>query len=65
MSRRELLWLVPDEEVARRRQETPVTVPSAPRGYRKLFLESITQADQGVDFDFLRSDKPAGRIPRC
>jgi dihydroxy-acid dehydratase len=23
------------------------------RGYRKLFLESVTQADRGCDFDFL------------
>jgi dihydroxy-acid dehydratase len=65
VSRRQLQWLVSDEEIERRRQETPVTVPSAARGYRKLFLQSVTQADQGVDFDFLRSDRPAGRIPRC
>ena len=23
-------------------------------GYQKLFLQTVTQADQGVDFDFLR-----------
>ena len=28
--------------------------PARERGYRKLFLETVTQADQGVDFDFLR-----------
>ncbi|MBA3479093.1 MAG: dihydroxy-acid dehydratase, partial [Lautropia sp.] len=45
VSKRQLQWLVSDEEIARRRNEAPVTIPSAPRGYRKLFLESITQAD--------------------
>jgi dihydroxy-acid dehydratase len=30
-----------------------VKPPEAPRGYRKLFLQSVTQADRGVDFDFL------------
>jgi dihydroxy-acid dehydratase len=65
VSRRQLQWLVSDEEILSRRQEAPVTVPSAPRGYRKLFLRSITQADQGVDFDFLRSERVVGRIPRC
>jgi dihydroxy-acid dehydratase len=28
--------------------------PTADRGYLKLFLEQVTQADQGVDFAFLR-----------
>ena len=46
--------LVDDAEMARRRAEAPVTSPTAERGYRKLFLDSVTQADQGVDFDFLR-----------
>jgi dihydroxy-acid dehydratase len=65
VERRQLQWLVSDEEVARRRKEAPVSVPSAPRGYRKLFLQSVTQADRGVDFDFLRADRKAGKIPRC
>ena len=52
--KRELMLLVSDEELARRRTAQPVTEPSAERGYLKLFLESVTQADQGVDFDFLR-----------
>ncbi len=36
----------------------------AERGYRKLFLSSVTQADQGVDFDFLRAARMTGRVPR-
>ena len=51
---RELAWLVSDEELARRRNAHPVVEPTAPRGYLKLFLETVTQADQGVDFDFLQ-----------
>jgi dihydroxy-acid dehydratase len=52
--RRELALLVPDEELARRRAAQPIDEPKAERGYLKLFLESVTQADEGVDFDFLR-----------
>jgi dihydroxy-acid dehydratase len=52
---RELRLLVDDAEMARRTKEAPVTEPSADRGYRKLFLDTVTQADQGVDFDFLRA----------
>jgi dihydroxy-acid dehydratase len=40
--------------MARRRALHPVAEPKAERGYLKLFLEAVTQADQGVDFDFLR-----------
>ena len=65
VSRRELTWLVPPEEIERRRSSVPVARPTAARGYRKLFLDTVTQADRGVDFDFLRSDKPPVRIPRC
>ncbi len=54
VARRELSLLVSDEEIARRARETPLRVPDAPRGYRKLFVEHVTQADHGVDFDFLR-----------
>jgi dihydroxy-acid dehydratase len=55
--KRELALLVSDEELARRRAAQLVTEPKAERGYLKLFLESVTQADQGVDFDFLRKAK--------
>lgn len=54
VSKRELALLVSDEELARRMKERPVEEPTAPRGYLKLFLQSVTQADKGVDFDFLR-----------
>jgi dihydroxy-acid dehydratase len=63
VSRRELTLLVSDEELASRRAARPVVEPSAERGYRKLFLQSVTQADQGVDFDFLMPPARARRIP--
>src|SRR5204862_1365234 len=54
VEKRELSLLVGDDEMAKRKRENPVKEPRAERGYLKLFLESVTQADQGVDFDFLR-----------
>ena len=54
VERRELSLLISDEELDARRRASPVTIPSADRGYKKLFLESVTQAVQGADFDFLQ-----------
>ena len=54
VSQREISLLIPEEELERRRREQPVTPPTAERGYKKLFLDTVTQADKGVDFDFLR-----------
>ncbi|MFP5462155.1 MAG: dihydroxy-acid dehydratase, partial [Gammaproteobacteria bacterium] len=64
VANRELSLRVSDEELARRRTEQPVSPPSADRGYRKLFLESVLQADAGVDFDFLRAAERRGSLPR-
>ncbi len=63
VAQRQLSLLVSAEELAARAAQQPVTAPSAERGYRKLFLQSVTQADQGVDFDFLIPPGPARRIP--
>jgi dihydroxy-acid dehydratase len=63
VARRELTLLVSAEELARRATANPVTPPSAERGYRKLFLDTVTQADQGVDFAFLRAPAKRGRVP--
>jgi len=54
VAKRELTLLVPEEQMAARRASAPVNPPQAPRGYLNLFLDHVTQADQGVDFDFLR-----------
>ena len=64
VSNRELSLLISDEELARRASLKPVVTPTATRGYRKLFLDSVTQADKGVDFDFLMPPATAGKIPK-
>ena len=51
---RRLDLLVDDAELARRRAAARVDDPRPRRGYRKLFLDHVLQADQGCDFDFLR-----------
>jgi dihydroxy-acid dehydratase len=64
VSQREISLLVSDQELALRMKEHPVVEPTAERGYLKLFLQTVTQADQGVDFDFLRAPAVTGKIPR-
>jgi dihydroxy-acid dehydratase len=51
---RRLDLLVPEAELARRRQALAPSPPPS-RGYAKLFHEHVLQADEGCDFDFLRS----------
>ncbi len=47
---------VSDEELARRRLEWTPPPPRFERGYGWAFTKHIQQADQGCDFDFLRTD---------
>ena len=61
---REISLLVTDEELAARAAANPVTRPTAARGYHQLFLKTVTQADQGVDFDFLRAAEITQTVPR-
>jgi len=56
VQRRELSLLIAPEVMAQRAAALVVDVPRANRGYRKLFLQSVLQADEGVDFDFLRPE---------
>lgn len=46
---------VPAEELARRRPSKAMTAAfAAPRrGWERLYVEHVNQADQGVDLDFL------------
>ena len=62
VQRREISLLVSDEELAQRMHDKPVVEPTATRGYRKLFLQSMLQADQGVDFDFLQAAQMTGKV---
>jgi len=63
VSRRALELLVSEAELAQRMRDNPVAPPTAERGYRRLFLQTVLQADQGVDFDFLRASPVTGRTP--
>ncbi len=44
---------LPADEFARRQAAFTPPPPHYTRGYGKLFLDHVTQADQGCDFDFL------------
>jgi dihydroxy-acid dehydratase len=55
---------VPDAELAERRAKLRPEAPGAERGYEKLFVDHVTQADQGIDFDFLVGGSGAVAPPR-
>ena len=56
VAQRSLMLLVTAEELAARAAVAPpLAADPKLRGYRKLFLSAVTQADQGCDFDFLRA----------
>ena len=62
---RSIALLVSDEDLARRAAESAsLEAPKAERGYKKLFLENVTQSDQGVDFGFLRPPRMTGKVPQ-
>jgi dihydroxy-acid dehydratase len=62
---RSLSLLVSDAELAARAAAAPPpAVDPATRGYRKLFLTTVTQADQGCDFDFLLGSSTGESVPR-
>ena len=50
---RRLELLVPEDELTARRLQWRPLPPAYTRGYGKLFLDHVLQADQGCDFDFL------------
>jgi dihydroxy-acid dehydratase len=45
---------IPAAEIARRLADLEAARPKYRRGYGRLFLDHVLQADQGCDFDFLR-----------
>ena len=49
---------ISDEEMAARRSKWSLPAPIYERGYTKLFLDHIGQADQGCDFDYLEAGAP-------
>ena len=62
---RKLELLVSDSDLESRRRawRAPAPRDEDSRGYRKLFFDTVTQADRGCDFDFLAPEATI-RIPR-
>jgi dihydroxy-acid dehydratase len=55
---RSLRLLVSDDELARRRAAWAPRAAHYERGYGRLFLDHVLQANEGCDFDFLRGKTP-------
>ncbi len=51
---------VSDAELAARKAAWVSPVPKPQGGYAQLYVEHVTQADEGVDFDFLRGCRGSG-----
>jgi len=58
VGQRQLNMRVSDEELSRRRAAWRPQEGIYPRGYGKLFMQHIKQADEGCDFDFLEGTAP-------
>ena len=56
LANRRLDMLVDEAELDARRKALTLPKPRFERGYGWMFLQHVTQADQGCDFDFLQSD---------
>ncbi len=52
---RRIELLVDEQELQRRRAAFQKPAPAYDRGYGRLFLEHVTQANRGCDFDFLQA----------
>lgn len=63
VAQRTLELQVDAAELARRAAAYTPPQPHHQRGYRRLFLQSVTQADQGCDFDFLQATEMHQSIP--
>jgi dihydroxy-acid dehydratase len=55
---RTLNVLIGDDELARRRAAWQAPPPPFTRGYGKLYIDHVLQADEGADFDFCRAAPP-------
>jgi dihydroxy-acid dehydratase len=55
---RRLSLQVSEDELAKRRAEWQPPPPKYGRGFGQLYLQHITQANEGCDFDFLESGPP-------
>lgn len=53
VAERKLELVATEEEIAKRLREFVAPKPQYDRGYGRLFLDHVTQANEGCDFDFL------------
>ena len=61
---RSLSMVVDDRVLAQRKAAwTPPKTIEADRGYKKLYMDHVTQADEGVDFDFLAKRPYTAKTP--
>ena len=60
---RSLNLLVDEQELARRRAAWTPSPPPVGRGYVKLYVDHVLQANEGADLDFLKGGSGSG-IPR-
>lgn len=57
---------VDDAELEQRRSTQELTtVPGSDRGWVKLYIEHVTQADEGLDLDFLQGSSGAAVGPQA
>jgi dihydroxy-acid dehydratase len=54
---RRIQLLVSDAELAKRRASWTAPAPALDSGYWKLYIDHVTQADEGADLDFLRGKR--------
>jgi dihydroxy-acid dehydratase len=64
VAQRRLELLVAPDELERRRAAFVPPTPAYERGYGRLFIDHVTQADKGADFDFLvgKSGTPTSKV---
>jgi dihydroxy-acid dehydratase len=60
VAKRRLVLHVSDEELAKRRKAWKAPKPHSSRGWVKLYCDTVQQADEGVDLDFLVGGSGAG-----
>ncbi len=58
VEKKQLNMRVSDDQLSRRRQNWHPREGIYPRGYGKLFMQHIKQANEGCDFDFLEGTAP-------
>lgn len=60
---RRLDLMVPEDEIARRLEEWVPIPARTTRGYTKLYVDHVSQASDGCDFDFLEGRSPLWSEP--